>query len=152
MFDFTLEASGGALKMLKEAPLKLYEAELKTVTQAGRLAEGFAKKEVEKDTGSLGRNINTVIKPVPLSPAASVGFNLKYGIYREKPTRAHFVPFRVAPGFRSWAIRHGFKVPEDPTKGGLKVTGEEHPFLKPAKIKVVPLVPAMLRANIVKAL
>ena len=89
-------------------------------------------------TGALQQSIHDKTTAKPNAITGEVSTKLKYAQYVEgypKPPRRHFVPFRVAPGLRSWAKRHNLPGRWwGQSSKGMIVGGPKSstPFLRPA--------------------
>ena len=113
--------------------------------------EGISKRKAPKWRGQLARSITHKVTPASGSVTGEWGTSLTYAKWKEKGTtkKNYFVPWKY---IGAWASQHGFTAPKDPSKGGIRVTGNPQPFIKPAFDEIKPKVKAEMQAAVNRAL
>lgn len=128
---------------LKQFPEAAKRGARRGLTKGALRVQRSAREAAPVDTGRLRSSIAYRIESPVGGVRAIIGTAVKYGRYREFPTRPHFVPARY---IGRWAQLHGLG------RRGVFVSGRATPFLIPAaeanKTAVVNDVKAEVRAEI----
>jgi HK97 gp10 family phage protein len=120
------------------APAIITEEFTTSMTRIVLQGERISKQKAPKWRGQLRQSIHHQVTPASGAVTGEWGTALTYAKWKEKGTekKNYFVPWKY---IGAWAVQHGFTAPKN-GKGGIRVTGNPQPFIKPAYEEIKPKV------------
>lgn len=120
------------------APAIITQELTASMTKIVLQGERISKQKAPKWRGQLRQSIHHEVKPATGQVTGEWGTALFYAKWKEKGTekKNYFVPWKY---IGAWAVSHGFPAPKN-GKGGIRVTGNPQPFIKPAFEAIKPKV------------